>query len=100
MNTTRKLLGIKAKLDCNVAGNYKVEWSSDNSKVLVDSNGNVTNKGFFFARKATITVKVTDSAGNVLATDSIIVRFYKFSFQLSSVQSTIVQIFRKNGLIY
>ena len=88
------------KLDCATAGNYKVEWSSDNSKVLVDSNGNVTNKGFFFARKATITVKVTDSAGNVLATDSIIVRFYKLSFQLSSIQSTIVQAFKKSGLIF
>lgn len=88
------------KLDCDVSGGYKVEWSSDNSKVLVDSNGNVTNKGFFFARKATITVKVTDSAGNVLATDSITVRFYKFSFQLSNIQSTMVQVFRKSGLIY
>lgn len=88
------------KFDCATAGNYKVEWSSDNSKVLVDSNGNVTNKGFFFARKATITVKVTDSAGNVLATDSIIVRFYKLSFQLSSIQSTMVQAFKKSGLIF
>lgn len=88
------------KFDCSATGNYKVEWSSDNSKVLVDSNGNVTNKGFFFPRKATITVKVTDSAGNVLATDSIIVRFYKLSFQLSSIQSTIVQAFKKSGLIF
>ncbi len=88
------------KLDCVTAGNYRVEWSSDNSKVLVDSKGNVTNKGFFFARKATITVKVTDSAGNVLATDSIIVRFYKLSLQLSSIQSTMVQMFKKSGLIY
>ncbi len=88
------------KLDCSAAGNYRVEWSSDNSKVLVDSNGNVTNKGFFFARKAKITVKVTDNAGNVLATDSIIVRFYKFSFQLSSIQSTMVQAFKKSGLIF
>lgn len=88
------------KLDCNVSGNYKVEWSSDNPNVLVDSNGNVTNKGFFFARKATITVKITDSVGNILATDSIVVRFYKFSFQLSSIQSTMIQVFRKSGLIY
>lgn len=88
------------KLDCSAAGNYRVEWSSDNSKVLVDSNGNVTNKGFFFARKATITVKITDSAGNVLATDSIIVRFYKLNFQLSGIQSTMVQAFKKSGLIF
>ena len=80
------------KFDCGVdtSGNLKTEWSSDNSKVLVDSNGNVTNKGFFFARKATITVKITDSAGNVLSTDSVTVRFYKFSFQLSSIQSHVM----------
>ena len=80
------------KLDCGVgaSGNYKTEWSSDNSKVLVDSNGKVTNKGFFSPRKATITVKITDSAGNVLSTDSVTVRFYKFSFQLSSIQSHVM----------
>lgn len=87
------------ELDCNVSGNYKVEWSSDNSKVLVDSNGKVTAKGFLFARKATITVKVTDSAGNVFATDSITVIFYKFPFQLSRIQATMVQMFEKNRII-
>lgn len=77
------------KLDCDLSlpGNYNVQWSSDNSKVLVDSNGNVTNKGFFFARKATITVTFTDSAGNVIAQDSVVVRFYKFSFQLTNIMS-------------
>ncbi|MGN0573864.1 MAG: leucine-rich repeat protein [Acutalibacteraceae bacterium] len=80
------------KLDCEVgaSGNYKTEWSSDNSKVLVDSNGKVTNKGFFSPRKATITVKIIDSAGNVLSTDSVTVRFYKFSFQLSNIQSHVI----------
>lgn len=87
------------KLDCNVSDNYKVEWSSDNLNVLVDSNGKVTAKGFFFAKKATITVTVKDGAGNVLASDSITVRFYKFSFQLSRIQATMVQIFKKNDII-
>ena len=88
------------KLDCDMSDGYNVEWTSDNSKVLVDSNGKVTNKGFFFARKATITVKITDSAGNVLATDSVVVRFYKFNFQISNIQSTMVQMFKKTRLIY
>lgn len=76
-------------LDCDLSlpGNYNVKWSSDNSKVTVDSNGNVTNKGFFFPRKATITATILDSAGNVIAKDSITVRFYKFSFQLTNVMS-------------
>lgn len=88
------------KLDCTAQGNYKTEWSSDNPKVLVDSDGNVTNKGFFFARKAVITVKITDSAGNVIATDSITVRFYKFNFQLNGIQSVTVQGFRRIGLLF
>lgn len=77
------------KLDCdlNITGNYKIEWNSDNSKVIVDSDGNVTNKGFFFPRKATITATVFDSAGNVIAQDSVAVRFYKFSFQLTNIMS-------------
>ncbi len=77
------------KLDCDLSipGNYNVQWSSDNSKVTVNSNGNVTNKGFFFPRKAKITATVLDSAGNIIAQDSIVVRFYKFSFQLTNIMS-------------
>ena len=80
------------QLECDLydADNYNVEWSSDNDKVLVDENGKVTNKGFFFARSATITVTVKDSAGNVLATDKITVRFYKFSFQLTRMQTAAI----------
>ena len=83
------------KLDCAVPDNYRIEWISDNPKVAVDSNGKVTNKGLFFARKATITVRITDSAGNVLATDSITVRFYKFNFQFAEIQSTFIQALKK-----
>lgn len=88
------------KLDCNLSvnGNYNVRWSSDNNKVLVDPNGNVTNKGFFFARKATITATVVDSAGNIIAQDSVVVRFYKFSFQLTNIMSRTIAnfVFGKN----
>lgn len=77
------------KLDCDLSlpANYNVQWSSDNPKVTVDSSGNVTNKGFFFPRKATVTATVLDSAGNIIAQDSIVVRFYKFSFQLTNIMS-------------
>ncbi len=90
------------QLECNLpdSGKYNIKWSSDNSKVLVDENGKVTNKGFFFPRKATITVTVTDSAGNALATDNVVVKFYKFSFQLSNIQSTMSQFFQKSELIF
>ena len=85
------------QLDCALpdSQNYNIIWSSDNSKVLVDGSGKVTNKGFFSPRKAVITATVTDSAGNVIATDSVTVRFYKFSFQLSGVQS-VFNAFRKS----
>ena len=85
------------QLECALPASqgYNIIWSSDNSKVLVDENGRVTNKGFFLPRKAVITATVTDSAGNVIATDSVTVRFYKFSFQLSGVQS-VFNAFRKS----
>ncbi len=89
------------QLECSLPypENYTVRWSSDNSKVLVDENGKVTNKGFFFPRKAKITVTVTDSAGNILATDSITLRFYKFNFQLSGIQ-TVFQSLKRNGILF
>ena len=89
------------QLECGLpdSENYTVKWSSDNTKVLVDENGKVTNKGFFFPRKATVTVTITDSAGNVLATDSIVVRFYKFNFQFSGIQSVFTTL-RKNGILF
>lgn len=89
------------QLECGLPypENYTVRWSSDNSKVLVDENGKVTNKGFFFPRKAKITVTVTDSAGNILATDSINLRFYKFNFQLSGIQ-TVFQSLKRNGILF
>ena len=89
------------QLECGLPypENYTVRWSSDNSKVLVDENGKVTNKGFFFPRKAKITVTVTDSAGNILATDSITLRFYKFNFQLSGIQ-TVFQSLKRNGILF
>ncbi len=74
---------------------YTLRWSSDNKKVLVDNNGKVTNKGWFFARKATITLDICDKAGNVIATDSIIVRFFKFDFQLSRIQSVVSSVVEK-----
>ncbi|MBO5230610.1 MAG: leucine-rich repeat protein [Clostridia bacterium] len=89
------------QLECSLpdSENYNIKWNSDNSKVFLDDNGKVTNKGFFFPRKATVTVTVTDSAGNVLATDSVIVRFYKFSFQLSGIQ-TVFQSLKRNGIFF
>ncbi len=76
-------------LQCDVSTDVgvTVEWSSDNSKVRVDQNGTITNTGWFGARKATIAVKVKDSAGNVIARTQITVRFYKFNFQLSRLQT-------------
>ena len=81
---------VQLECDLHDAENYSIEWSSDNGKVLVDENGKVTNKGFLFSRSATITMTVKDSAGNVLATDKITVRFYKFSFQLTRMQTAAI----------
>lgn len=86
------------KLYCDASENYNVTWSSDNERVLVDSNGNITNKGFFIPRKAVITATVTDDDGNVLTTEKITLRFYKFSFQLSGIQSMFTA-FRNNFIL-
>ena len=49
---------------------------------MVDSNGRVTCSGLFGAKSANITVEIYDSEGNVIATDTVQVVFYKLSFQL------------------
>ena len=63
-----------------------VKWTSDNSKVNVDSNGNITNKGMF-ARKAKITVTAYDSEGLKICSGSVVVSFYKFDWQTSRLQT-------------
>jgi len=86
------------QLDCNVknADGCTVRWSSDNAKVLVDENGKVTCKGFFGAKKATITVEVIDESGNVVAKDKVFVIFYKLSFQLSNAMSQAIGIVKQS----
>ena len=61
--------------ETNVEGG-RVEFVSTNNKVLVDNNGKVTNRGCF-SRTSVIMVKVYDADGNVLASDSVKVTFYK-----------------------
>lgn len=89
-------------LQCTVSTDAAVviEWSSDNDKVQVDGNGTVTNKGWFGARKATITAIVRDSAGNVIASTQIVVRFYKFNFQRSRLQTQDVVYLPKEAWFY
>ena len=74
-------------LECRAvnADGLTVRWSSDNSKVMVDSNGKVTCKGLFGAKKACVTLEIFDGSGNVVATDKVTVVFYKLSFQLSKL---------------
>ena len=78
---------VKLECLCENVGEGTVRWSSDNSKVIVDSDGKVTCKGLFGAKSANITVEILDSDGNVIATDTIQVVFYKLSFQLSKFAS-------------
>lgn len=61
-------------------------WTSDNPKVRVDQDGNITNEGVF-ARSARITVTAYDYAGNVLAKTSVRVSFYKFDWQSGRLSS-------------
>ena len=78
--SSKKLhLGVDAGFDYET-----VTWSSSNSKVTVMSDGTVVNKGFF-ARKADITAYLYDSDGELLATRTVSVIFYKFDWQLRNL---------------
>ncbi len=70
-------------LRCKISADEQVtvEWSSNNKKVPVDQTGAVTNKGWFGARKATVTATVRNGAGKVIGRAQITVCFYKFGFQ-------------------
>lgn len=86
------------QLGCNTKNStgLSVQWSSDNSKVSVDANGKVTCKGIFGAKKANVTAKLVDSAGNVIASDTVVVVFYKLAFQLpSNLPQTFNTVIRK-----
>ncbi len=73
-----------AELECiGVPEGCSVEWSLSGDKFSVDENGRVTNKGLFGARSATVTAKLIDENGSVIAEDSIKIIYYKLSFQLS-----------------
>ncbi|MBQ2902954.1 MAG: leucine-rich repeat protein [Clostridia bacterium] len=104
VNAVNKKLGLFSlysraaiQLDC-IAENAEdctLRWSSDNKRVLVDENGRVTCKGLFGAKKANITLEVVDADGNVVATDSVRVIFYKLSFQLSNAVSVAINLVKK-----
>ncbi len=89
----------KIKLDASVknADGCRIEWSSDNSKVTVDSDGNLSFRGFFGAKKAVITVRVIDANGNVVAKDSVTVIVYKLSSQLSKYQAQTVDLINRTA---
>lgn len=106
VNAVNKKLGIFSfytraaiQLGClsENSENCTFRWSSDNKKVLVDENGRVTCKGLFGAKKATVTLEVVDENGNVVATDSIRVVFYKLSFQLSNAVSVAINLMKKKA---
>ncbi|MCR5485733.1 MAG: InlB B-repeat-containing protein, partial [Clostridiales bacterium] len=64
----------------------KIVWSSSNSRVNVDQNGRITNTGSF-SRSAVITVTAYDASDNVIASDSVTVRFYKFNWQFGRLKT-------------
>lgn len=64
----------------------RIEWSSDNAKVLIDSNGTITNKRTG-GRSADITAKVYDQNNNLVSTDTVKVIFYKYNWQLKKLKS-------------
>jgi hypothetical protein len=68
----------------NITGYARAEWSSNSKKVLVDQTGKITNTKIG-ARSALITVKLYDVNNFVIATDTLKVIFYKYSYQLKNL---------------
>ncbi len=78
---------IFADLDVKATGTHaSIKWTSDNNKVLVDQTGHITNLRAF-GRSANIKAEMLDTNGNVMATDTVKVIFYKFGWQLDRLQS-------------
>ena len=85
----KKYSSATMKLDflirnCDDAVRY--EWSSNSFRVHVDQDGNVTNTGSF-ARSAKITLTAYDRYGQIVASSTVTVRFYKFEWQHKRLQS-------------
>jgi len=66
--------------------NTRIEWSSDNGKVLIDSNGTITNIRTG-GRSADITLLVYDQNNNLVSTDTVKVIFYKYNWQIRKLKS-------------
>lgn len=64
----------------------RLTWRSDNDKVFVDANGNVTNR-LHHADSAVITLAVLDAEGRTLEETSVRLYFYRFDHQLRSLQA-------------
>ena len=71
-------LGYTSDLDI-----ANVEWKSDNKKVVIDEEGNISNRGLF-ARSANITLTVTDNDG-VSHQQTVKIVFYKYNWQLKGL---------------
>lgn len=109
VNRVNKKIGLfslyskaSVKLDCDIrnADGCTVRWSSDSSKVFVDENGTVTCKGLFGAKKATITVELVDNEGNVVASDTVYIVFYKLPFQLSGTEAQAFNFLKRNIILW
>lgn len=68
----------------------RVEWSSNNEKVIVDQNGQVTNSKAN-SRSANITVKMYDANGKVIATDTVNLSFYKLGWNLLKLMFSLLE---------
>jgi len=85
------------KIQLGYATNYenaaRVEYTSSTFNMLIDQQGNITNKGFL-VRSSKITVNVYDAEDNIIATNTVNVMFYKTILEvvMAKVQILITQI--------
>ncbi len=78
---------VSLDLEFNAAINYAdIRWTSDNEKVFINKYGHVTNTKSW-SRASNIKIELLDSNGNVIATDTIRVIFYKWNWQLKKLRT-------------
>jgi hypothetical protein len=77
----------------NVENASRVEYISSTFNMLIDQQGNITNKGFL-VRSSNITINVYDAEDNIIATNTVNVMFYKTILEvvMAKVQNLITQI--------
>ncbi|MGI6249501.1 MAG: InlB B-repeat-containing protein [Acutalibacteraceae bacterium] len=97
--TTYRSIRYKLDYETNVEDIGRVEYISSGFNVIIDKEGNVTNKGFF-VRSTIITVNIYDGNGDLAATKDVRITLKKtivevISAWVQKILAVIIPLFQK-----